>query len=83
MEVMIVVVALMLGAWAVAGYAIWKWGPGVRRRSVRCPEKGAMASVIAEQREGDFGCLRVVDVKACSLVAGDILTCDRECMARL
>ena len=83
MEVMGVVVSLMLGTWAVAAYAIWKWGPGIRQRSVRCPEKGVLADVMAEQHEGDFGCLRVVDVKACSLVPGQMLTCDRECMAKL
>lgn len=83
MDMMGVVIGLMLGTWTVAAFAIWKWGPGIRRRSVRCPEKGVLAEVMADQQEGDFGCLRVVDVRRCSLVPGDMLNCERECMVKL
>jgi hypothetical protein len=69
--------------WAVTGYAIWKWGPGLRRRFVRCPEKKVLARVLAVQREAEFGCLHVVDVKTCSLVASTPLNCSKQCTTRL
>ena len=70
-------------AWAVAGYTIWKWGPGLRMRSVRCPEIKAHARVLAEQQESEFGCLRVTDVKVCSLLHVAVPDCKKACMARL
>jgi hypothetical protein len=36
-----------------------------------------------EQREGDFGSLRVTDVLACSLLANKPVDCDKECLVRL
>ncbi len=74
---------LAFAVWTMVGYAIWKWGPGVRKRRVRCPEKQASATVFAVQRESEFGCLRVIDVKACSLLPGTPLACDKQCLARL
>lgn len=47
----------VLACWAVVAYTIWKWGPGLRKRSVRCPEKKVRAKVLADQREAEFGCL--------------------------
>lgn len=74
----------MLACWAVAAYAIWKWGPGVRKRSVRCPEKKLKANVLANHREAEFACIRATDVKACSLLpTGGVLTCSKACLARL
>ncbi len=73
---------LALAIWTAVGYAIWKWGPGLRRRWVRCPEKRTFATVLADQREIEFGCLRVADVKACSLIVVTPLTCDKQCLAR-
>jgi hypothetical protein len=69
--------------WAVTGYAIWKWGPGLRRRFVRCPERKQFASVLADQREAEFGSLHVVDVKACSLVTSAPINCSKQCATRL
>jgi len=69
--------------WAVAGYAIWKWGPGLRKRAVRCPEKKLRATVVADQREAEFGSLRVVDVRQCSLLGAAQPACSKQCMARL
>jgi hypothetical protein len=69
--------------WAVLARAIWKWGPGLRRRSVRCPEKRVGAKVLAEQREAEFGCLRVMEVKECSLFGNAPVACSKGCMARL
>ena len=77
------VVLIMVACWTIAGYLIWKWGPGLRRRTVLCPEKNLRAKVLAEQIEGDFNCLRVVDVKSCSLLAGEVLTCARGCLRQL
>jgi hypothetical protein len=63
--------------WIVAGYAIWKWGPGLRKRSVRCPERKVRARVLADQREAEFGTLHVVDVKSCSLTRQ--MDCSKQC----
>jgi hypothetical protein len=73
----------VLICWMVVAYAIWKWGPGLRKRSVRCPEKRVGAKVLAEQAEGEFACLRVVDVRACSLFGNAPLECGKGCLARL
>lgn len=73
----------VLVCWSVLAHAIWKWGPGLRRRSVRCPEKRVGATVLAEQREADFGCLRVVEVKECSLLQKAPAACSKGCIARL
>jgi hypothetical protein len=69
--------------WVVLAHAIWKWGPGLRRRSVRCPEKRVGAKVLADQREAEFGCLHVVQVRECSLFANAPVSCGRGCKARL
>ena len=73
----------VLICWVVLAHAIWKWGPGLRRRSVRCPEKRVAARVLADQREGDFGCLRAMDVKECSLLANAPVACSKSCTIRL
>jgi hypothetical protein len=76
----------MLGVlicWAVLARAIWKWGPGLRKRSVRCPEKRVGARVLADQREADFASLRVMDVKECSLLGNAPVACSKGCMIRL
>jgi hypothetical protein len=75
--------ATLFLCWAVAGYAIWKWGPGSRGRAVACPERKLQARVLAEQREAEFGCLRVADVGSCSLFPGEELTCSKACAARM
>ena len=84
---MISIIALEISGvvvcWVVLAHAIWKWGPGLRRRSVRCPEKRVGAKVLADQREAEFGCLRVVEVKKCSLFDNAPVTCDKGCLARL
>jgi hypothetical protein len=82
-NIIVLEVFAVLLAWVVAGYAIWKWGPGTRNRSVRCPETGKTANVLAVQTELEFGCLRVMDVTKCSLVDGPSLGCPKTCIARL
>jgi hypothetical protein len=76
-------IIVVLAIWTVAGYAIWKWGPGLRKRSVRCPEKSVRATVLADQREAEFGCLHVVDVKGCTLFPSAALNCEKPCIAKL
>lgn len=76
-------VAGVLSAWAVVAYTIRRWGPGRARRRVDCPTQKVKARVRVEQREGDFGSLRVADVSACSLFPGEPVACDKECLARL
>jgi hypothetical protein len=73
----------VLLAWAIVAYGIWKFGPGLRDRTVRCPEIKVHATVLADQHESEFGCLRVVDLRACSLIPAAVLSCDKKCMARL
>ena len=79
----VLAVIVGLGIWTLAGYAIWKWGPGLRKRSVHCPEKSVGATVRADQREAEFGCLHVVDVKACTLFPHSPVECGKQCMSRL
>ncbi|MGA2987005.1 MAG: hypothetical protein ABSG32_24670 [Terriglobia bacterium] len=69
--------------WTVAGYSIWRWGPGLQKRFVRCPESKLRATVLADQREAEFGSLGVVDVKECSLLTPAHPNCakqSRECL---
>lgn len=66
-------------SWTIAGYAIWKWGPGLRKRFVRCPERKVRARVLADQREAEFGSLRVVDVTECSLLTPAQMNCSKQC----
>jgi hypothetical protein len=82
-DIIVLEVFGVLLAWMVAGYAIWKWGPGKRHRFVRCPESGKRAEVLAVQSELEFGCLRVIDVAHCSLVSGPHLDCPKTCLTRL
>lgn len=76
-------VATVLVCWAIAAYGIWKWGPGIRHRSVYCPNLKLLAKVEADQREAEFACLRVVDIKGCSLIPARTPSCGKECMAQV
>ncbi len=69
--------------WAIMGYAIWWYGPGLRKRSVRCPELKRRAKVLADQREPEFACLVVADIRSCSLLNGPARTCGKECLSHL
>jgi hypothetical protein len=44
---------------------------------------GKKAEVLAVQLEPEFGCMRVVDVRQCSLIPGRMLSCEKTCLARL
>jgi len=73
----------VLLSWAILARAIWKWGPGLRWRSVRCPERRTAARVLAEQREAEFGCLRVAEVSICSLLGNPPHACSKGCLVEL
>lgn len=73
----------LLIIWLVVGLAIRRWGPGVTRRTVRCPETRTSAHISVQYAEHGFGAVRAEDVVACSLFAGGPVTCDRGCLTRL
>jgi len=75
--------ATVLAWWVVAALALWRFGPGLHRHSVRCPVKREEAVVTGLEGEAGFGELRVLDVTACSLFRGQPLTCGKECLAHL
>jgi hypothetical protein len=78
--------AIVVALWAIAAYAIWQWGPGLRKRSVWCPVLKKRAKVLAEQKEAlfypSYSGLSVVDIKQCSLFKGRALECHKECLER-
>jgi len=82
-SILILEIVAVVVCWIIAAYAIWKWGPGLRKRSVKCPEKKVRAQVMADQREVEFGCLSVADVAACSLFHNEPLSCGKECLTHL
>ena len=69
--------------WMIAATAILRWGPGNVTRWVRCPSEKVRAQVRVQQGESDFGSLLVLDVSACSLMPGPVVTCGEECLAHL
>ena len=81
-SIIVLEIAAVLAAWTVVAFTIWKWGPGLRKRSVTCPNIKRTARVLANQREAEFGCLRVVDVETCSLIPSQVLTCGKSCLEK-
>jgi len=75
-------VAAVVAAWVVFFLVVRRWGPGRAHRWVSCPTHKLSAKLCVEQREGDFGRLRVTDVVACSLLPHRPLDCGKECLAR-
>lgn len=61
-------------------YAIYRWGPGVVRRSVHCPEKKVKARIEVLRREGSFCTLLDADVTSCSLLPAGTVDCDKACL---
>jgi hypothetical protein len=82
-----VAVVAVLALWAIAAYAIWQWGPGLRNRSVWCPVLKKRAKVLAVQKEAlfvnSYAGLSVVDIKQCSLFKTGPLLCHKDCLQRL
>ena len=78
-QILLAVLGVLI-VWGVVSLGIRRWGPGRAKRSVLCPVRKLRADVIVEQREGDFGCLRVTDAVACSLFPNGRLDCVKECL---
>jgi hypothetical protein len=78
---------IVMAVWAIMAYAIWQWGPGLRRRSVWCPVMKKRARILALQREAlfcpSYAGMRVIDIKACSLFKRWQVNCHKECLQRL
>ncbi len=79
-----VTIVAVLALWAVAAFAVWYWGPGLRRRTVWCPVFKMHANIVTEQKEGGFedsyAGLAVMDVKRCSLFKGQAVRCEKDCL---
>ncbi len=77
-------VMFIAAVWAIGGYFIWEYGPGIRISSIRCPVLKRRAGILAEQKEalypGSYAGLAVVDVKECSLLGATFLSCHKECI---
>jgi hypothetical protein len=84
---LLLAVLIVLALWAIMAYAIWQWGPGLRRRSVWCPVMKKRARVLALQREAlfypSYAGLSVIDIKECSLFKTGHMNCHKECLQRL
>jgi hypothetical protein len=84
---LLLAVLVVLGLWAIMAYAIWQWGPGLRRRSVWCPVMKKRARVLALQKEAlffpSYAGLSVIDIKECSLFGHGPVKCHKECMQRM
>jgi hypothetical protein len=74
-------VLFIAAIWAVGAYFIWRYGAGLRLRTVWCPVLKKRATILAVQRRAHApGGLAVMDVKACSLLRGGFLNCRGECV---
>ena len=72
--------AIAVSAVAAGLYVIHRWGPGITRRSVRCPEKNVRARIEVSRKEGSFGALLEPDVSSCSLFPEGSPDCDKKCL---
>ncbi len=66
----------------VGAYVIRWLGPGVMRRSTRCPEKNVQAEIEILRKEGTWGTLLSADVISCSLLPGGTADCEKHCLRR-
>jgi hypothetical protein len=77
-------VIFIAAVWAIGAYFIWKYGPGLRTRSVWCPVFKKRARILAVQREARFwdsyAGLSIANVKRCSLLDMGAGSCHRECI---
>jgi hypothetical protein len=80
-------ILVVLAAWGLASWAIWKWAPGEKTLNVWCPVYKKEAEIVAMQREAELvpscASLQIFDVKRCSLFEnGAPVNCAKECLAR-
>lgn len=76
-------VVVVLGAWIAAAFAIRRWGPGIARRRVFCPEQKVPTHVMARASEAGYGAIRTTDIVKCDLLGPGPVTCEKHCMVRL
>jgi hypothetical protein len=81
-EILLAIAAVAV-AWVLVAFAIRRWGPGLVRRHVRCPEKNCRATVLAKQVEAGYGAIRTSDVLACDLLGDRPVDCAKRCLPDL
>ena len=69
--------------WLVVGFVMHRWGPGVSRRVVLCPETKSVARVSVVYKEGGFGAVQASDIVRCSLFGGGPVSCEKHCLSRV
>ena len=63
-----------------------RWGTGVHKRRVVCPENNNRATVVVEYTEtaeSGFGSVQATDIKACSVFPNSPVNCEKECLSHL
>ena len=79
----LIVLAGLALLWLVVGFTMRRWGPGVSKHIVRCPETKTLARVGVLYEESDFGSVRAADVVRCSLFGGGPVKCHKDCLTRV
>lgn len=79
----LVVLAGVALIWLVVGFTLRRWGPGVSKRIVRCPETKSVARISVLYKEADFGSTQAQDIVHCSLFGGGPVTCEKKCLRRV
>ena len=73
-------IVIAIATVAAGLYAIYRLGPGMTSRRLRCPETGRHAEIAVVREEGTFGSLLERDVVACSLLPGGLPDCAKRCL---
>ena len=79
---LLIMVGGVLLLWLVVGLAVRRWGPGVSKHLVRCPETKSLARVSFVYKEAGFGSVQATDVTRCSLFGSGPVACDKHCLSR-
>ena len=75
-------IVIAVGTAGVGLYAIYRWGPGMACRRLRCPEKQQRCEIAVLRGEGTFCSLVETDVLACTLLPGGVVDCSKACLRR-
>lgn len=81
-----VTIGAVILCWGVLFVTLTRWGTGVHKRRVVCPEKKRRATVLVEHTEtaeAGFGSVQATDIKACSFFPNSPVNCEKECLSRL
>ncbi len=79
MSFLVAIVAVAC-AFALVSYLVYRAGPGTAKRLLTCPEKKCPTRVEFIRTEGEFGSLRVSDVRSCSLLPDGVINCAKTCI---